>query len=261
MSANNVSILVQNTDKCILLAKFIDDNITRLNKAGLFIRMVKLYPENIKRLRAKGITRLPVLIDMKRRPHIGTEKIMHMLRKGLPRPGAPVKDYDGPRVETPPITGENAYHLDEIEVSRTADIDNYWQDTIYHGYNPKTKQFSQSERGEEDPSENLDFDRKMQNFQKKRPGERTPGVKYDFGIEEEDVSQQQQRRNRGGKSGANDAADQRTSRARDRGVSIDDSPEETRDNIDIHASYDNVRDSGEDPNDAKMFEAMLNNMH
>lgn len=151
----NCRILVQESTNCIKLAEFIDKNIKNINKLGLFVIMEKIEKEDmegefLESLKKKGITRLPALINGKE-VCVGMQTIIDYF-----------KNY-----------GEGGEHA---EYSKTSNLDSWMNSQIMMGLDRDGKP-TDGEDCDSDGEKKPDFNKKMREFDRRRPSRTAKGTK------------------------------------------------------------------------------------
>lgn len=82
------TLIIQSTDNCIKLLKYLDKNIQLINKIGVGVNIKKYDEENVsepmsKLIQKKNITRLPALITNQGDIFIGLDDIINIFNKNL----------------------------------------------------------------------------------------------------------------------------------------------------------------------------------
>ena len=153
--------IVQVSDNCRDLLKYIDKNIDILNSIGIEVRIEKISKKDIddemlEYLRKKNITRLPTMITPNNDMISGLKKITDIFEKNIKY-----------------MNINNKFTPAGRELNAGDDVSSYLSNQIYSGVSMKDKKFSieKEPNDEDDPSR--DIQEKMNMYMKNRPKHHT----------------------------------------------------------------------------------------
>lgn len=168
--AKTFKLIVQVSDACLELLRYVNKNIGDVNKLGARVAVEKISKNEmdedmIEMLRKKGITRLPALIAPDGKVFIGLKKIMDLFEKNLnnARNSERVSasdGYDGPAADS--------------EIGSNPDLNNFWQQELYAGMDRKGKMIPRKDK-DEDEGESADIEKRMSDYRRNVPKHRRTG--------------------------------------------------------------------------------------
>jgi hypothetical protein len=120
-------LLVQVSECCVDILKYLDKNITTINQLGVKIQIQKINKDDldeelVRKLNDKGITRLPALITDDQKVFIGIKKIRDLFESGLN--SVRKSSIAGPAIDT----GGGA------EMGNNPDMQDFYMRELYEGY-------------------------------------------------------------------------------------------------------------------------------
>lgn len=159
-------LIVQNSETCLNILKYIDKNIHHVNSLGVKISIDKIDKNGIDEdmidiLQQKGISRLPTLIAPDGKIFTGFKNIIELFEKNLNK----AKNHDR-------VSGSE-YEYSNKDVGTCPDLNDFWTRELYedadeHG-NLKARKDSEET---EDSNVKNDISRKMASYEKKIPKHR-----------------------------------------------------------------------------------------
>lgn len=155
--SRTLKIIVQTSDNCVQLLRYVDKNIARLNKLGVRIAVEKLSADEqneatVQMLKKKGITRLPVLVAPDGVVFIGIKKIIELFEENLAvaNTAAKVEPADCP-----------------------SEVADYMMGAMYAGVDPRTgKRIPRSDKDEPEDDTSIDYDKRMRDYERTMPKHR-----------------------------------------------------------------------------------------
>jgi hypothetical protein len=163
-------LIVQVNEVCLEILRYLDKNISTINRLGVRIQVEKLSKseldeEMLETLRKKGITRLPVLIVNDGKLLVGLKRIIDMFEKNLNNARvdervSPAGDYGGPAVGA--------------EMGTNPDLCDYWQRELYAGTDRKGKMIPRDDK-DEGEDEGGDIERRLADYRRNEPKHRRSG--------------------------------------------------------------------------------------
>ncbi|SIP86048.1 Hypothetical protein PACV_335 [Pacmanvirus A23] len=157
-------LIVQVSDNCLDLLRYLDKNINDINKLGVRVQVEKIAKdefddEMVENLRKRGITRLPALIAPDNKIFIGLASITNLFEKNLNNVRT------GQRVG--PIRGG-----DSSESDSNLDISDYMMKEMYEGTDRSTGKIIVKDDKDELDDEASDIERKMGQYRRNIPKHR-----------------------------------------------------------------------------------------
>ncbi len=160
-------LIVQVSDNCLDLLRYLDKNISDINKLGVKVQVEKIArdefdDEMVENLRKRGITRLPALIAPDNKIFIGLASITSLFEKNLNNVRT------GQRVG--PIRDGN----DEMstEMGSNPDMTDFWMKELYEGTDRSTGKLIVRNDKDEPDDESGDIERKMSMYRRNVPKHR-----------------------------------------------------------------------------------------
>lgn len=145
-------LIVQSSDACVELLRYINKNIGKINELNARVQIVKLADgeltgPNIDMLRAKGITRMPVLLTPADKPIIGVKFIKELFEKNLRQ-----LDFD-----------------QRVSINTTTDVNQWWQNQISGVKVPGRKGASLMDDDDDNLNDNIDYSAKCADYMRRVP--------------------------------------------------------------------------------------------
>jgi hypothetical protein len=119
-------LIVQVSDTCIELLRYLDKNIVSVNNLGAKVQVEKIGKDEfdedmVETLRKKGITRLPALVAPDGKLFIGLKKIMDLFEKNLNN------------VRNDARTGAIGGPAEDAEMGSNPDLTDFWSRELFAG--------------------------------------------------------------------------------------------------------------------------------
>jgi len=165
-------LIVQPTDNCLELLRYIHKNIEDINAMDARIVIEKLGKDDIddemvEIFRKKGITRLPALIAPDGHTFIGIKQVISLFEKNLK--AVRTNSRADPAQET------------NAEMGSNPDLASFWEAEMYQGYDQRTGKFVPRDDGDEEDDECKDMKRKLAAASRKtQPKHRVAGVEHEI---------------------------------------------------------------------------------
>ena len=172
-------LIVQVSDNCLDLLRYIDKNISDINSLGVRLHVEKIAKsecddEMIENLRKHGITRLPALISPDNKIFIGIACITNLFEKNLNNIRT------GQRVG--PIKEGFNQSATSAEIGSNPDMTDYWMRELYSGTDENGK-LKPRDDPDEAEDESKDYEKKMRDQQKNQPKQRRQGSDRERDVE------------------------------------------------------------------------------
>jgi hypothetical protein len=180
-------VLVQDSDNCIELARYINKNIKSINKLGIEIRMEKIEKDEfdddmVEALRKRGITRLPAMVTNDGKTHVGLKVIIDMFEKGINNQSNASRV--SPEMDLSSEMGSNP------------DMNNFWMRELYAGQDNKGRPIPKKDEDEEIGEKN-DIERRLRDYDKNQPVHRRQADTREPAFDRDVENQQRRRRGNG----------------------------------------------------------------
>lgn len=153
-------LIVQPTDNCLELLRYLDKNITMVNSLGVRIHIEKISKDEfdedmVETLRTKGITRLPVLLAPDGKMKIGLKQVIDLFEKNI--------NNANNNARTGPI--------DDAEIGTNPDMTDFWMNELYNGSDKRGRLIPRKDKDEVE-EEGGNIEKRLAEYQRNVPKHR-----------------------------------------------------------------------------------------
>jgi hypothetical protein len=158
-------LIVQPTETCLELLRYVDKNIEDINRLGVGVRIEKISKNDIDEdlievFRKRGIVRLPTMLAPDGTAFTGLKQITALFEKNLntARNGARADPYGGPAVDA--------------EFGSNPDMTDFWHRELFSGRDSDGRSVPRKDE-EEDENDGEDMTRRLAEYRRNEPAHRS----------------------------------------------------------------------------------------